>query len=693
MNAPRLFALKYNFIIRSSYRFLIFLLLGTSFVLGEVERDQNKRPDILFILLDDLRWDAMSFMGHPYIETPNIDKLRQKGAWMQNAFVTTSICCPSRATFLTGTLASRHGVIDNETAEYNPDITPPLSKYLQENGYKTAMIGKWHMGYYGHPRPYFDYWLSFDGQGKYYDPVFIIDGKKQKVKGYTTDLLTDHAIDFIKAQSEDEPYFVMLSHKAVHEPFRPAERHKDAFGADTMDPEPVSWSDDFENKPDWQKRQRIRDVRWDWRTRDLEGEELPEKIAPEPWEERSKYVEQSRCAAAVDDGIGEILEMLEKRGTLNNTLIIFASDNGYFHMEHRRWDKRLAYEESLRIPMLWVYPEHIEPGSTVEQMVTNADFAPTVLGYAGIPTPGQMQGEDMRPLFESEDSEWREQIFYEYWTDLVHSIPTMAAVRNERYKLIQYPEINDLDELYDLENDPYEMNNLVVDPDYADLHKEMQGVLRNEKLTYGWRPDVFPRNLPSIRGVEGVLLDLVVEDGALVNHANLSVDIDQNSVEVVGDSLVLEGSDNSHLVVPFMKETDPAGWPYRIDISLKPESDGVVASQSNGKYGYKVFIQDGRPGVSVRCTTWIATTTTIDAPQLVLGEWTHLQVLIDYNRLTFLVNGVVAETLPMPMPLKVSPKAPLVIGASDGSIVAESVSMEPIKAEIRRVTVQRSRFE
>ena len=176
-----------------------------------------KRPDIVFVLLDDLRWDALSYLGHPYIETPNIDRLRAQGAHMANAFVTTSICCPSRATFLTGTYASRHGVIDNETSEYDPQQTPPLTRYLQEAGYRTAMIGKWHMGYSGHPRPHFDEWLSFDGQGKYYDPEFIYtDGSREKLKGYTTDILTERAIEFIERQDSREPYFLILSHKAVH---------------------------------------------------------------------------------------------------------------------------------------------------------------------------------------------------------------------------------------------------------------------------------------------------------------------------------------------------------------------------------------------------------------------------------------------------------------------------------------------
>ncbi|MEN1680954.1 MAG: sulfatase-like hydrolase/transferase, partial [Planctomycetota bacterium] len=314
------------------------------------------RPDILFILLDDLRYDALSFKGHPYVKTPNIDDLRARGASLENCFVTTSICCPSRATFLTGCYASKHGVIDNETAEYNPAVTPPVTKYLQEAGYRTAMVGKWHMGFSGRPRPTFDHWISFDGQGVYNDPVLNVNGSEVKRKGYTTDLLTDCAIEFIDKQPQDKPYFLMLSHKAVHEPFQPAQRHRHAFGRGRGLPEPESWRDSFEGKPRWQRREQSKDARWHYRTREREQEQLPDSVAPEPWDSKQRYVDQLRCLSAVDDGVGRLIEKLRQRGSLDNTLIVFTSDNGYFHLEHRRWDKRLAYDESIRIPMVVAYP-------------------------------------------------------------------------------------------------------------------------------------------------------------------------------------------------------------------------------------------------------------------------------------------------------------------------------------------------
>lgn len=645
-------------------------------------------PDILFVLLDDLRWDALGFMDHPFVETPQIDSLRAQGAVMQNAFVTTSICCPSRATFLTGTLANRHGVIDNETSEYDPEATPPVTRYLQEAGYRTAMIGKWHMGNSGGPRPYFDFWLSFKGQGVYHDPLFNVDGRQVQHAGYTTDLLTDYTINFIREQPTDQPYFCMLSHKAVHEPFEPAARHAEAFGRETSIAEPESWAEDFADKPLWQRRQAARDVRWHYRTRDYEAERLPSRVSPERWSRNTKYVDQLRCLAAVDEGLGRIIETIRQRGTLDNTLIVFTSDNGYFHLEHRRWDKRLAYEESLRIPMIVVYPGHIEPGSTVGQLVTNADFAPTILEYAGLPVPPLMQGRSMKPLFEDPDSEWRDVIFYEYWKDLVHSIPTMTAVRSERHKLITYPEITDMDELYDLQSDPHEMNNLANDPAHAPLHAAMAAELEKARQQYGWRPDVFPKNLPRVRGPEGVLLDLRPLDGRLLDPSGSGLSLREHNIAWENESIVFNGRD-SVIEVPFSEATDPSGWPFYIDLLVKPEADGIIAVQSTPGYGFKIFVQDGRPGVSVHCKTWIDTSSTLDGPDSIIGKWTRLEVLIDYNRLIFNVDGQPVESVSLPLPFKGSPKTPLVIGGRGVHPVAEGLPEEGFRGRIRQFTLRR----
>lgn len=646
------------------------------------------KPDVVFVLLDDMRWDGFSFMNHPFVKTPNLDRLRAQGAMMSNAFVTTSICCPSRATFLTGTYANRHGVIDNETSEYNPDVTPPVTKYLQAAGYTTAMIGKWHMGNTAAPRPYFDYWLSFKGQGVYHDPLFNINGQNVPQKGYTTDLLTDYTIDFIARQPKDRPYFAMLSHKAVHEPFQPAPRHAEAFGADAAIALPVSWSNDFSTKPDWQKRDALGDVRWHYRTRDLENEKLPETVPADTWRKGKDYVEQLRCLAAVDDGIGRLIEALEKRGTLDNTLIVFTSDNGYFHGEHRRWDKRLAYEESLRIPMLVNYPGRIEAGSTVSQMITNVDFAPTILDYVGLPVPAGMQGTSMKPLFEQKSPKWTDHVFYEYWKDLVHSIPAMTAVRTDRYKLVAYHEIKDFDELYDLQNDPNELRNLARDPAYAALHTEMTARLQKARIANDWKAEVFPHNLPRIKGRSGTLLDLAVTNGAIADAAGSDLKIDLTKARVRDGAAYFDGKQNA-IRLPFNQLTDPAGWPFRIRLQVQPEKDGVIATQAANGYGFKLFVQDGRPGLAVQCKTWVDTTTVIDGTESAIGKWTELEALIDYNRIALVIDGRVVESVSLPQPFKGSPRGPLIIGNPVVNPVVEGVPDEAFAGSIRRVTLTR----
>jgi len=419
-----------------------------------------KRPNIIFILTDDQRWDAMSCLGHPFLKTPNMDRLRHEGALYANAFVTTALCSPSRASFLTGAYAHTHGVTSNRGREIDHDKTPSFPRVLREAGYETAFVGKWHMNRRSQPRPGFDYWLSFSGQGVYADPTLNENGRAFKAEGYTTDLLTDFAIAFMKREHE-KPYCLYLSHKAVHSPFIPAPRHAGSYDGVTL-PSPPNTQDTFSGKPAW-----------------LRGgvavpgtpaavQAIPDALTPTQWDP----TEQRRrgywkTLNAVDDGIGRILAALEESGELDHTIIMFASDNGYFHGEHGRGDKRLMYEESIRIPLLIRYPPVVKPNSTVEQMVLNIDVAPTLLDLAGVQAPQTVQGCSTVPLLEGAFAGWRTSFLYEYWVDMTDRVPRLLGVRTDRWKLIRAPDIDDIDELYDLENDPYEMHNLAQDPAYA----------------------------------------------------------------------------------------------------------------------------------------------------------------------------------------------------------------------------------
>lgn len=428
--------------------------------------EDAKPRNIIFILIDDMRFDSMSCMGHPFLKTPNLDRLAQNGVLFNHAYVTTSLCSPSRASILSGQYAHRHRVMDNSTPL--PPGTPIFPIELQKNGYETAYIGKWHMGGESdEPRQGFDHWISFRGQGVYNDPTLNINGERSRQEGYITDLLTDYTVDYIK-QEHDKPYFLYLGHKAVHAEFYPAKRHEEAF-AEVKIEHPDSMANTLENyagKPLWVKRQRH-----SWHGVDYMYHD-------------QTYFDQflldyNRTLMAVDDSVGRILQTLEEQGELENTLILFTSDNGFLHGEHGLIDKRCMYEESIRVPLLAHCPAIIPAGQKTDRLALNIDIAPTILDAAGVSIPNTMQGQSFLPILRGEDTQWRDAMLYEYfWERAFPQTPTVFGVRTERYKYMNYHGIFDLDELYDLEKDPKEMHNLIDDAAYFEVRQEMEKHLR-----------------------------------------------------------------------------------------------------------------------------------------------------------------------------------------------------------------------
>ena len=336
--------------------------------------------------------------------------------------------------------------------------------------------------------------------------------------------------------------------------------------------------------------------------------------------------------------------------------------------------------------MVIVYPGKIEADSTIEEMVGNIDFAPTVLDVAGLEIPEQMQGLSMKPLFRGDEVEWRDNFFYEYWVDLVHEIPTMTAVRTARHKLIQYPEIDDVDELYDLVADPHEMKNLVGNPAYTDLYREMKQRLESTAAAVNWQPRVFPKNLDRLRGPAGPFLNLTAKNSVRVESTNAKLKMD--NVGFDDDLIVFDGND-SQIEIPFAVENDPSSWPYELDVMVKPESDGVILMQSGKRNGYKLFVQDGRPGIALLCKTWIAINTTIDAPDSIIGKWTRLTARVDYNRLTFWVNGKLVESRALPQPFKGRTNAPVLVGGVGEHKVSDKVPHEGFQGYIKKVILRR----
>jgi N-acetylglucosamine-6-sulfatase len=435
-----------------------------------------QRPNIVVILVDDMRWDEYGAFGHAYIKTPNIDRIAKEGASFVNAFCTTPLCSPSRANFLTGLYAHNNGIVDNTARDKQSHELKTFPRLLDSAGYETAFIGKWHMGNDDSKRPGWDFWVSLKGQGEATDPNLNINGEQRQVKGYVTDILTDQALGFVQTK-RDQPFLLYLSHKALHPNlvqrndgsvanigeggFVPADRHKGMYGSAVFTRRPNN------AVPPTDKPALMRKI----------GDLPP--LGKETATSEQTIRERSEMLMAVDESLGKIVNTLKELGALDNTIIVFTSDHGYWYGEHGLNDeRRLAYEESIRIPMLVRFPPLIKAGSTIKHLVQSIDLAPTLLDLTGVRTSQQFDGSSMVPLLTDRVAPWRSSILIEYYSDTVFPrVYKMGykAVRTERYKFIRYEELEGMDELYDLKTDPYELNNLISSK--AELANEM-----NDKL-------------------------------------------------------------------------------------------------------------------------------------------------------------------------------------------------------------------
>jgi N-acetylglucosamine-6-sulfatase len=436
------------------------------------------RPNFIVILIDDLRWDELGCAGHPYVKTPSIDRIAREGLLCRNAFVVAPLCSPSRASLLTGRYPHSHGIIDNTNRSAQSYELKTFPRVLHDAGYETAFIGKWHMGNDPKPRPGFDYWVGMPGQGESVDPDLFEDGHLAKVHGYVTDIFTERAVSFLR-RPRARPFLLYLPHKAIHpnvtqrddgslsdptaETFIPARRHERLY-ADAKIPRRPNADDTLDGKPAL--------------TRRLEG--VP-PLGPGTGSSDEAILGRQRMLAAVDEGVGQIFQALEQTGQLDDTVFVFTSDEGYFYGEHHlSVERRLAYEESIRIPLLIRYPRLIRAGSTLDEIVLNIDLAPTVLELAGTPATEAVHGRSIVPLLRGEAGQWRSSFLVEYYSDTVFArMRNMGytAVRRQRYKYIRYAELQGMDELYDLEADPYELKNIFAEPASRPALIQMQAEL------------------------------------------------------------------------------------------------------------------------------------------------------------------------------------------------------------------------
>jgi arylsulfatase A-like enzyme len=480
----------------------------------------QQRPNIIFIMSDDHAYQAISSYGYGFNETPNIDRLAKEGAIFTRACVTNSLCAPSRAVMLTGKHSFINGKIDNRGSfDWNQENFPKL---LQKAGYQTAMIGKIHLD--GLPQG-FDYSNVLPGQGNYYNPDFIENGVKKRIPGYVTTLTTKFALNWLdKILDKSKPFCLLYHQKAPHRNWLPEEKYLNLY-EDRVFPFPDNFFDDYQGRGTAAHTQEMGIVKYMMWGHDMKFENdpytgKPTNIMPEinrmdehqrqawraaynprneeflnkkpegkelaKWKFQRYIRDYLKCIKSVDDGVGEVLDYLDKNGLAENTIVVYTSDQGFYLGEHGWFDKRFMYEESFRTPLLIRYPKEIKPGTKISKLIQNLDFAPTFLDYAGVAIPKDVQGESFRKLVSGETSEWRDAVYYTYYEyPAEHMVKRHYGIATERYKLIHFYYDVDEWEMYDLEKDPHEMKSVYNDPAYADVQKMMHGRLTELRAKYG----------------------------------------------------------------------------------------------------------------------------------------------------------------------------------------------------------------
>lgn len=500
---------------------LAVVTLGSAFSSRAIA-GKAKRPNILFIMSDDHDSNTLGCYNSwlkDYCPTPNLDRLAAKGALFENCFAINSLCAPSRATIITGQYSHEHGIYTLRE-HLNLKDCPSLPKSLQAAGYQTAVYGKWHL--HGDNLYGFDDYAVTRGQGRYNDPRFETPAGKLVRQGYAVDVVAEMTGEFIKNRDKKRPFCTMCHFKAAHGPWEYAERFAELYEGIEL-PEPATLFDDYKNRfPEGisKKRSRIhnpQDLKMSMSTWQSSGKK-GKKNSDNPNgnkdysglndREKTKAAYQDfakaylRCIAAVDENVGKLVELLEAEGELDNTLIIYTGDQGFFMGEHGFFDKRLGLDEAMRMPLIMRYDRGIRPGTIIDDVVNNVDFAPTILDYSQTAIPPEMSGISFRPLLQGKDPQNKRSatIYYFYH----NSVPNHYAVRTKNYKLIKYTEKHSNKvigaDLFDLRNDPNELKSLYNNPEYANLQSRMESKLRAEMKNINLGPEYLPGGSKVISG-------------------------------------------------------------------------------------------------------------------------------------------------------------------------------------------------
>ncbi len=508
--------------------FLVLIIIITS---CSEKTQETSKPNIIFIMSDDHAFQAISAYDSTLIQTPNIDRMADEGIRFDRAFVTNSICSPSRAVILTGKFSHINGLRDNIQVFDSTQQTFP--KLLRGAGYQTGIVGKWHLK--SQPTG-FDYWKVLPGQGHYYNPDFKTPEGNVREEGYVTDLITDFTIDWLENKRDREkPFMLMVHHKAPHREWLPAQRHLTSL-RDVQYDQPATLFDNYSDRGRAAREAEMRifdhmgltndskihpekagaagytdflswysrayhnnldrmneDQRSDWENTygPINNEFAENRFDDEQltsWKYQRYMEDYLGSIRSVDEGVGKIMDYLDRSGLSKNTLIVYTSDQGFYLGEHGWFDKRFMYEESFRTPLLMKWPGVIKEGTTNQDLVQNLDFGSTFLDAAGVPIPGDLQGTSLMPLlsYGSGETDWRDAIYYHYYEyPGIHAVKRHYGIRTDRYKLIHFYHDIDEWELYDLENDPMELRNIYSDPANTEIVRELELRLRQLQEQYG----------------------------------------------------------------------------------------------------------------------------------------------------------------------------------------------------------------
>lgn len=637
------------------------------------------RPNIIFIFTDDHASHAISAYGSKINKTPNLDRLAKEGMLFRNCFCTNSICAPSRAVILTGKHSHLNGVIDNRRKFDGSQQTFP--KLLRKAGYQTAIVGKWHLK--TEPTG-FDFWKVLYGQGPYYNPPLRTPKGREKHTGYTTEILTDVALDWLKSgRDKSKPFLLMYQHKAPHRNWQPGPKYLTMYD-DVKIPEPDTLFDDWSNRTSACKIQEMT-VAHHLNEGDLKlkppGNLTPEqlkkwKAAYDPknkafreanltgkdlvqWKYQRYLKDYLRCIASVDDNVGRLLDYLDESGLAENTVVAYSSDQGFYLGDHGWFDKRWMYEESLRMPLMVRWPGVIKPGAVDTHLVQNLDFAETFLDIAGAKIPDDMQGRSMVPLLKGEDpAGWREAIYYHYWEfPAVHMVHRHYGVRTQRYKLIHYYLLDEW-ELFDLQEDPDELKSVYDDPAYADVVTRLKAKLAELRKKYKDTDFDKTRAEAGMRDVFKAVKKVKLTQALRLDRAQAKAP----------------------------ERLDPSAKPMTVGALCKPTSgDGVIIAEGGESLGFALYLKDGVPRFAIRNGGTLREV--VGKAKLPLNQAVHLAGVLDKDaNLRLYVDGQCVARAKGHFIAR-RPADGLSVGKDSGSLVADYGNAMPFRGEASDIRV------